>query len=143
MTIGFKFFEDEIMNDMIIAVGSTIEQLAHEIADEIVNLLQAEGHVYTGQLAKTVSVVAEGDPMEFVVGTEAPYALWVEHGTFGRSVPFQVIADWVEAKFGYIGKERDDVAWAIVKKINNKGIKGIRFTYRATDKVARKWGGSQ
>lgn len=143
MTMGFKFDQDDLVNQMIIAVGNTIEELAYEIAAEIVAILEAEGHVYTGKLAKTVSVVADGDPMEFVVGTEAPYALYVEWGTRPRSVPFEVIAEWVETKFGLTGKERDDVAWAIIKKISTEGIKGIRFTYRATDNVVRRYGGSQ
>lgn len=143
MPMGFKFDESEIMDQMIVEVGSIIEELANEIAEMMKELLIKEGHVYTGRLAETIKVVDGDTPMEYFIGADAPYTLMVEFGTFGRSVPFEIIAEWVENKIGLTGKERDDVAWAIVKKINNKGIKGVRFAYRAADRVARKWGGSQ
>lgn len=140
--MGFKFDEQEIREDLEIAFGDVLAEMAEEIAEEIVRLLVIEDHVVTAQLAKTVTWEISPDAeLSYIVGAEAPYALWAEHGIRATNVPFEKIAKWVEIKFGIRGKERDDIAWAIVKKIAKEGIRGIRFSFRATDNVVRRYEG--
>lgn len=144
MTLGFAFDADDFKMDLEIAIGDINAEMAEEIADKIKEILIKDGTVVTGQLAKTTFwEIDQKTPMAYIVGTEAPYALWVEFGSRARQVPFDAIAFWVETKFGLTGRERDEVAWKVIKKIADEGIKGLRFTYRAVDEVVRTHGGTQ
>ena len=67
--------------------------------------------------------VAQGEPVEGILGTPAQYGLPVELGTNPHFPPVAPIQHWVERKLGYAGKEAAQVAFLIARSISRRGTK--------------------
>lgn len=67
------------------------------------------------------------------VGTSLAHAVSVELGTRPHFPPVAAIADWVKVKFGVSGPAGVAIAWAIARKIAQRGTKGAHMVQRAVD----------
>lgn len=72
-----------------------------------------------------------------VVGTDLPYAEYVELGTAPHFPPIQPLEDWVQAKLGIDDEqERRSVAFLIARKIAVKGTKADGTWSRVAEATA-------
>lgn len=71
--------------------------------------------------------VANGEPVEGILGTPAQYGLPVELGTKPHFPPVAPIQHWVERKLGYSGTEARQVAFLIARAISRRGTKGAKM----------------
>lgn len=76
--------------------------------------------------------------LEKEVGYTAPYSVYVEFGSEPHYVPQKPIFEWVRRKLKITSKKKaNSVAWAIVKKISEEGVKPRPFLRKAIDEVKR------
>jgi hypothetical protein len=79
-------------------------------------------------IAALEPVVIPGGVMG-IVGTSLGYAEPVELGTKPHMPPVQPLVEWAEVVLGLDGKDAEQAAWAIARKISKKGTEGA-FMFR-------------
>lgn len=79
-------------------------------------------------IAALEPVVIPGGVMG-IVGTSLAYAEPVEIGAKAHMPPVQPLVEWVEVVLGLEGKDAEQAAWAIARKIAKKGTDGA-FMFR-------------
>lgn len=112
--------------------GCTLSFDKQKLIDDIANLLVIklkdklnilDKNVF-GELIDSIEYSKE----EKLVGSKSEVAKPVEYGRrAGKHVPIQPLLEWVYVKLNIYGKEAEDMAYAIERKIFNEGIPKTRF----------------
>jgi len=104
------------------ALDEILEKIAEMFLEECKKSIKMLDAIASKQLINSGKVKKE-DRGVYVVEFDAPYAGYVEFGTFPREKypPHEKIAKWLMDKFGYDKRKANKLAWAIMKKIKDEG----------------------
>ena len=115
-----------------------VDELLHKIGERIAEVAREEivkkNAIATGLLLKSIKVVKRSWK-EYEVGSDCPYAPFVEYGTEPHRPPFEAIYNWVRVKIGGTEEEARKIAWKIVKKIEKEGTDPKPFLIPAVMEV--------
>lgn len=117
-----------------------LDRLAHDVGQSLVEKIRTvlvrldipvpmdpQKNIY-----KSIEYFVDQDGMIYV-GTDLPYGPVLEWGRDpGKAPPFEPIYEWVKKKVGFYQDIKTDedarrIAWAIVTKIKQEGVKGRYF----------------
>lgn len=134
LTIDIQF---DLASDFEAAMASLREEvdaIGLEMRDKVVELLKARGKKATGDLIDSVDREVETtlQGITLSVGPRVTYADAVEEGLKpGKWRPIDPLKRWARAKFGATGKEKNAIAYAVRRKIYDRGTEGA-FALRDT-----------
>ncbi len=117
-----------------------------ELIKNIKKILRDEDINFTQDLSNSFVFEMNISPSETNVGTSSvltnnPYANLVDKGMRpGNWVNFDALYDWVRIKIGLEEPELTPVTWAVIRKIQNKGIAPTHFAKKAIKMVIGKHG---
>ncbi|MGQ9642014.1 MAG: HK97 gp10 family phage protein [Candidatus Bathycorpusculaceae bacterium] len=121
-------------------VDAIMEKLAEELAENMRVNIKEKNAIATGALLKSIASV-KVRPLEYVVGSDCPYAVYVEYGTEPHTPPFDAILKWVEVKLQLGGAEAREVAAKVVRKIAREGTEPKSFITPAVFELVWKYRG--
>lgn len=104
-------------------ISEIVHTILNSTADDIRQRMVAEKENATGRTSASFQVVEEEGHIRLISkGADiAPLeTLEVGRGS-GRRPPIAPLVEWAEAKFKFVGKEAQAVAWAVATKIGNQG----------------------
>lgn len=106
---------EDIQNLIVTALNSLADDIRQNMANANENA--------TGRTQASFEVKIDKDSIRLVAkaGDRAPIStLEIGRGA-GKQPPIEAIEEWVTAKFGFVGKEATEFAWAVAKKIAKIG----------------------
>ncbi|MFN4056203.1 MAG: hypothetical protein ACK4GU_15195 [Alishewanella aestuarii] len=116
-----------VQQEMVAAAEESSMLLQREVVERTPQGASAGSGLSGSILAQPVTFF-EGDVVS-LVGTSRGYAVPVELGTKPHFPPLQPLTEWVEVVLGLEGEEARSAAFAIARKISQKGTEG-KFMFR-------------
>ena len=109
-----------------------LENAADALLDNALRNIEIMNAAYKWELHGSGGVSQSGD--SYFVTFKAPHAPYVEYGRApGKMPPVKLIKEWVEYKNIGDPKKTNNTAWAIAKKIKDKGIEEKPFLRNAIE----------
>lgn len=124
-------------------VIQALDNFLNDFIDRVFELSQEnlvnDGKIDTGMLLKSGNVIRE--PLKKSIVYSANYADNVEFGrAAGTFPPIEPLQKWAERKLGISSKESRQVAWAIAKAIQERGIQASPFLEPAINQAITEYG---